>query len=182
MPGINKGQQNNPKQGRSILDYSIVTCFTLFILLVIVCLDAFEYITVPRLKLPSKAEGAPMDNTELLEVEREMEEATKLVEEKTAEVTKLVEKVEDDIIKDAPEPVTAAEKQAEEEKKAAVVKAVVENELDISNFCGGCMYKQMPFTCQRRVEWMMDAYGITEDAAKESVIHRCHNRLRRGRV
>jgi len=182
MTDVNNGLQNSPgKPGRSILDYSLVACFTLVILLGILVLDAFEYISVPRPSLPSKAEGAPVDNAELLQIQKEIEEAKKTLEAKKAEVTELVDKVENEIHKDEPVPETAAEKQEEAEKKAAVVKAVVEDELDISRFCGGCMYGAMNFNCQTRVDWMMDSYGITEDMAKQSVIHKCHSRLRRGR-
>ena len=48
---VNIGEQNKPSSGgRSILDYSLIVCFTLIILLAILVLDAFEYISVPGAK------------------------------------------------------------------------------------------------------------------------------------
>jgi len=47
---VNVGEQNKVNGGRSILDYSLIVCFTLIILLAILVLDAFEYITVPGAK------------------------------------------------------------------------------------------------------------------------------------
>ena len=49
---VNVGEQNKPHSsgGRSILDYSLIVCFTLIILLAILVLDAFEYISVPGAK------------------------------------------------------------------------------------------------------------------------------------
>ena len=47
---VNVGEQNKPNGGRSILDYSLIVCFTLIILLAILVLDAFEYISVPGAK------------------------------------------------------------------------------------------------------------------------------------
>jgi len=192
---VNVGKQNTPRgpPGRSTLDYSLIACFTLIVLLAILLLDAFEYITVPgasqaRGKLSSMSAAATTKG-ELAEVERQIDEAKVLLAEKHDEIEKLVTKVEAEIKKEetpAGEPAkveTPAEQKAEEEKKEQVIAAVVEKELGIDNFCGHCQYGNMNFNCDKRVSWMMDSYGITEDMAKESALSRCslpHRRLRGG--
>mmetsp|Transcript_33810 Transcript_33810/g.71100 ORF Transcript_33810/g.71100 Transcript_33810/m.71100 type:complete len:208 (+) Transcript_33810:263-886(+) len=206
MTAVNTGHQNKSGgNGRTILDYSLVACLTLILLMAILLLDAFEHITVPgkdHVKAGFNAVksvgsglvgGGNESNAELLELQKQIEEAKAILKEKHDEVEKLVEKVEDKIVEEekkeavasgepAPKEETAEEKKEEEAKKEAVVKAVVEQELGLDKFCPGCQYKKMPFTCQTRVEWMMSSYSITEQAAKESVIEGCHTRLRRGRV
>lgn len=192
---VNVGEQNKPRgpPGRSTLDYSLIACFTLIVLLAILLLDAFEYITVPGASLArgkiSSMSAAATTKGELAEVEKQIEEAKVLLAEKHDEVEKLVTKVEAEIKKEetpAGEPAkveTPAEQKVEEEKKEQVIAAVVEKELGIDNFCGSCQYGQMNFNCAKRVSWMMDSYGITEDMAKESTLSRCslpHRRLRGG--
>lgn len=210
MTEINNGQQNKSAPQRSLLDYSLVACFTLIVLMAILVLDAFEYITVPgaksaRGKLSALSGGmssdeaskisASMTSAELEEAQKQINEAKALLESKTADVEKIVEKVEEEIKEEkvaeaaaagvaAPAVPTPEEKKEEEVKKVAVVKAVVEEELSIDTFCGGCRYGQMGFTCATRVDWMMTAYGLTEDMAKESACSKCcikrgHRGLRR---
>mmetsp|Transcript_24164 Transcript_24164/g.52118 ORF Transcript_24164/g.52118 Transcript_24164/m.52118 type:complete len:195 (-) Transcript_24164:339-923(-) len=189
---VNVGEQNKPHAppGRSILDYSLVACFTLIVLLAILVLDAFEYITVPgasqaRGKLSSMS-AAATTNEELAEVQKQIDEAKALLKEKHDEVDKLVTKVEAEIKKEET-PVgatvkieTPAEQKVAEEKKEQVIAAIVEKELGIESFCSNCQYGAMGFTCGKRVSWMMDSYGITEDMAKESALNKCHYRRLRG--
>ena len=198
MTGVNTGEQNKrPSQGRSILDYSLIGCFVLILLMGVMVLDAFEYITVPG-RGGAKADvvhnaleigdDGSMSTDEIAELQKKVDDAKKLLAKKTDEVEKLVEKVEEEIKEEkkdeaeaAGEPVkveTPEEKKEEEVKVEKVVEAVVQKELGIDRFCGGCGYKAMNFSCQKRVEWMMDSYGISEDIAKESVINSCHWRLR----
>eukprot|EP00580_Thalassiosira_gravida_P002988 CAMPEP_0201607556 /NCGR_PEP_ID=MMETSP0492-20130828/6621_1 /ASSEMBLY_ACC=CAM_ASM_000837 /TAXON_ID=420259 /ORGANISM="Thalassiosira gravida, Strain GMp14c1" /LENGTH=207 /DNA_ID=CAMNT_0048072163 /DNA_START=122 /DNA_END=745 /DNA_ORIENTATION=+ len=206
MTEVNTGVQNKSGgNGRSILDYSLVACLTLILLMIILLLDAFEYVSVPgkdHVKAGFNAAksmgssivgGGDETNAELLELQKQIEDAKAILKEKHDEVEKLVEKVEDEIVEEekkealasgapAPKVETVQEKKEEEAKKEAVVKAVVEHELGLDKFCPDCQWKNMPFTCQKRVDWMMGTYSITEEAAKESVIQGCHTRLRRGRV
>mmetsp|Transcript_14591 Transcript_14591/g.35164 ORF Transcript_14591/g.35164 Transcript_14591/m.35164 type:complete len:193 (-) Transcript_14591:310-888(-) len=187
---INIGQQNKPNApGRSIVDYSLIACFTLVVLLLILVLDAFEYISVPgssrgsgKMTAASSGEGA-VTSDELEEVQKQIEEAKAELAAKKKEIEKIVDRAEDEIKKEktpAGQVETPAEKKAEEEKKADVVEAIAEKELGIDKFCGDCQYKQMNFNCNKRVSWMMETYGITEVTAKESVINSCHVRRLRG--
>lgn len=196
MANVNTGEQNKPSGGgRSILDYSLVACFTLIVLLGILVLDAFEYITIPGGPRSARAvggalatdsgvdagTGAPETNEELAEVQKQIEEAKKTLAAKQAEVAKLVDKVEDEIKKEEPAKVeTAEEKENEEQKKKDVVEAVVKKELSIDRFCGGCRYGGMNFTCAKRMQWMMTAYGLNEDQAKEALLSKCGYRRLRG--
>lgn len=200
MTEVNTGHQNKSNGGRSILDYSLVACFTLIVLLGILVLDAFEYISVPG---ASKARGAisslsiggmtqdeanaitaSMTAEQLEEAQKQIDAAKALLEEKTEEVEKIVTKVEEELKEEkvveavaAGLPVPAAPtpevQKVEEEIKVEIVKAVVEKELDIDTFCSGCQYGSMAFTCARRVDWLMTSYGLTEDMAKESACNKC---------
>ena len=110
--------------------------------------------------------------------------------EKQAEVEKIVNKVEDEIKEEKAEEAgettatkeeTPEEKKSEEEVKEKIVEAVVEKELKLNRWCGACQYGQMPFTCAKRVSWMMEAYGLTEDLAKEATMTKCgYRRMLRG--
>lgn len=165
----------------------------------VVVLDAFEYIAVPgmekhRGKVHTALETATgvdiLSQEEIEELQKKIDAAKKAVAEKTEEVEKIVEKVEEEVKKEEAEAKgedpakveTPEEKKEEEKKKEAVVEAVVEKELGIDRFCGNCQYKQMPFNCNKRLSWMMESYGLSEEVAKESIINTCHTRLRRGRV
>ena len=155
--------------------------------------DAFEYITVPgakhaRTKISQLTTGK-VEDSELLEVQAQIEEAKKLLAEKQAEVEKIVNKVEDEIKEEKAEEAgettvkeeTPEEKKEEEELKEKIVEAVVEKELNLNKWCGGCQYGQMPFTCAKRVSWMMEAYGLNEDLAKEATMNKCgYRRMLRG--
>ena len=158
--------------------------------------DAFEYITVPgakhaRTKISQLTTGK-VEDSELLEVQAQIEEAKKLLAEKQAEVEKIVNKVEDEIKEEKAEGAggettvkeeTPEEKKEEEELKEKIVEAVVEKELNLNKWCGGCQYGQMPFTCAKRVSWMMEAYGLNEDLAKEATMAKCgYRRMLRGDV
>mmetsp|Transcript_31902 Transcript_31902/g.52030 ORF Transcript_31902/g.52030 Transcript_31902/m.52030 type:complete len:198 (-) Transcript_31902:55-648(-) len=195
MTEVNNGVQNKGhKPGRSILDYSLIACFTLVILLALLVLDAFEYISVPGGKgangnIHTGIEAATgmsiMSKDELLELQKQIEDAKVVLQEKHDEVEKIVNKVEEEIkveetpAGEPPKVETAAEKKEEEVKKEEIVEAIVEKELGIDKFCGSCQYKAMNFNCAKRVSWMIESYGITEDLAKESVLNSCHYRLRR---
>ena len=157
--------------------------------------DAFEYITVPgakhaRTKI-SQLTAGKVEDSELLEVQAQIEEAKKLLAEKQAEVEKIVNKVEDEIKEEEKaegggeattvKEETPEEKKEEEEIKEKIVEAVVEKELNLNRWCGGCQYGQMAFTCAKRVSWMMEAYGLTEDLAKEATMSKCgYRRMLRG--
>lgn len=190
MADVNIGVQNKAAKGRSILDYSLVACFTLVVLLLILVLDAFEYISVPgKAALSNKFAGVTtadvakeMASEDISKLEKELEEAKKLLKEEHDKVEKLVDRVEDEIEEEeGTTPVTAEEKKEEEEKKEAVVEAVVKKELGLDKWCGSCQYKHMNFNCDQRVIWMMESYSITREMAMESAINSCHTRLR-GRV
>lgn len=198
---VNVGEQNKPHGagGRSILDYSLIACFTLIILLAILVLDAFEYITVPGAKKVSSGVSAgvkaltgngEVTNDELLEVQKQIEEAKKVLAEKQAEVEKVVDKVEEELEEEKKEeavakgevvqvetPVEKLEKEVEKEK---VVEAIVEKELNLDRWCGGCRYGSMNFTCAKRVDWLVSAYGMSQDQAKESTMNKCGRRRLRG--
>jgi len=210
MADVNTGVQNKPNGsgGRTLLDYSLIACFTLVVLLAILVLDAFEYIHIPGkegVKVginggigAAKSMMDNQSNEELAALQKEIDDAKARLEAKKKEVEKIVNKVEDEIKEEekkeeaaaaavedpAPEPATMTpeEKRAEQEKKDAVVKAVVGEQLGIDRFCGGCQYGGMGFSCAKRVSWMMDSYGLSEEVAIESVLHKCHTRLRRGRA
>ncbi|KAL9186528.1 hypothetical protein ACHAXT_005766 [Thalassiosira profunda] len=189
MTEINNGKQNKPGSGgRSLLDYSLVACFALILLLGIVVLDAFEYISVPGLggakgaahtALEAGADIDILSNEELKELQKQVDDAKKVLADKKSEVEKLVDKVEDEIKKEEPAHVETAEEKKEEEKKVeAVVAAVVEAEVGIDKFCPSKQYGMMPFNCGARLAYMMDNYGLTEDMGKMAIIHKCHCRRR----
>lgn len=69
------------------------------------------------------------------------------------------------------------EKEVEKEK---VVEAIVEKELNLDRWCGGCRYGSMNFTCAKRVDWLVSAYGMSQDQAKESTMNKCGRRRLRG--
>lgn len=192
---VNVGIQNKPSTGgRSILDYSLVVCFTLLIVMALLVLDAFEYITVPGFggakgmthnALEASSGVDILSAEELDELQKKITEAKAAIAEKTLEVEKLVDKVEDEIKEEeeakSDEPAhaeTPAEVKAEEVKKEAVVEAIVKEELAINKFCGSCLYGNMAFTCEKRKTWMMSTYGLTEEVAIEAIIHKCGGRRR----
>ncbi|KAL7529498.1 hypothetical protein ACHAWF_006234 [Thalassiosira exigua] len=166
MVNVNTGEQNKPQGaggGRSLLDYSLVACFTLVLLLGILVLDAFEYITIPGAggakgtvhEAIENATGATIfSNEEIAALKKQIADAEALLAEKQKEVEKIVDKVEDEIKeeeeekeKENGEPAKektveekAAEKEEEERKKAEVVNAVVRHETGLDKWCGNCQY------------------------------------------
>ena len=96
-------------------------------------------------------------------MQKKVDDAKKLLAEKTGKVEKLViEKVEEEKKERAEaagspaKEETPEEKKEEETKVEKVIEAVVQKELGLDRFCGGCKYGAMPFSCQKRVDWMMD--------------------------
>jgi hypothetical protein len=66
------------------------------------------------------------------------------------------------------------ERMKKEEKKIDV-EALVEKELGINMWCGTCMWKDY-CTCDKRKDWLMDRYKITEVVAKEASKKFCVNK------
>eukprot|EP00984_Skeletonema_dohrnii_P038155 scaffold41051_cov178-Skeletonema_dohrnii-CCMP3373.AAC.1 len=94
-------QGPNTTGQRSTLDYSIVGCFTLILLLFILLLDAYEYVTVPgashaRNQLHQGLEDLTgmeiMTKQELAQLTLEVEQAKLVVHDKKEEVEEIVEK------------------------------------------------------------------------------------------
>ena len=127
---VNTGKQNTPNSsphGHSILDYSIVGCFALIFLLVILLLDAYEYVTVPGVSslrgggrggtvgsdvaaMSAREHGAAMEamtasatKEDLDEAKREIAAAKAVIDKMHAEVETVVGKVEDHIKEEAAE-------------------------------------------------------------------------------
>ena len=111
---------NPSSSGYSCLDYSIVGCAAIILLLIIVLLDAYEYVSVPGASMlrggglgkvvgsdivvSAREQGAAMEamtasatKEDLDEAKREIEEAKATLVKLRAEVEKTVEKVEVDL-------------------------------------------------------------------------------------
>jgi len=125
-----------------------------------------------------------------LEVQKQIEDAKIELAEKKAEVEKIVTKVEEEVKKEKEEEDKAAGKAVHVEtpeeikeeiiEKEQIVEAVVKQEIQ-KTWCGGCQFGQMAFTCAKRVAWLMEAYGLNEDMAKEATMAKCgHRRKLRG--
>eukprot|EP00584_Thalassiosira_punctigera_P000502 CAMPEP_0172542328 /NCGR_PEP_ID=MMETSP1067-20121228/12971_1 /TAXON_ID=265564 ORGANISM="Thalassiosira punctigera, Strain Tpunct2005C2" /NCGR_SAMPLE_ID=MMETSP1067 /ASSEMBLY_ACC=CAM_ASM_000444 /LENGTH=191 /DNA_ID=CAMNT_0013328553 /DNA_START=362 /DNA_END=937 /DNA_ORIENTATION=- len=186
---VSMSEKIQPK--RSAIDYSIVACLAFIFLLVIILVDAYEYATVPGAKHARKhihnsvesmsAFVEQMTKKEKEEMRHEVEEAVEAVQKKHDEVEEIVEKVEKiekEVQKQPAVEETAEEKARKEEKKEEVVEEMVEESLGLENWCGGCKWRDMGFTCDKRVNWMMDQYHVTEVAAKEANIQHCSNKKR----
>jgi len=178
---------NNTGQ-RSTLDYSIVGCFTLILLLFILLLDAYEYVAVPgashaRNQLHQGLEGLTgmdiLSKKEQVQLEVEVEEAITVVHEKKEEVEEIVKKVEEMEHELKPEtaPATVEEQVEEKEKEEAIVEKTVEHELGIDKWCASCTWQNTGFTCEKRVSWLMERYHIDDVEAKEATLNQgCHTR------
>jgi len=125
-----------------------------------------------------------------LEVQKQIEDAKIELAEKKAEVEKIVTKVEEEVKKEKEEEDKAAGKAVHVEtpeeikeeiiEKEQIVEAVVKQEIQ-KTWCGGCQFGQMAFTCAKRVAWLMEAYGLNEEMAKEATMAKCgHRRKLRG--
>ncbi len=190
----NKSQQQqmniqgpNTTVQRSALDYSIVACFTLILLLFILLLDAYEYVTVPganhaRNQLHQGVESLTgmelMSKEEIAQLKLDLEQAKMVVHDKQEEVKEIVEKVEkmEHEMKPETAPVTVEEQVEEKKKEEAIIEKTVEHELGLDKWCGGCKWKSMPFTCDARVAFLVDKYQIDELEAKEASLVDCHTR------
>ena len=180
--------QNYTTTTRSTLDYSIVACFTLILLLFILLLDAYEYVAVPgashaRNQLHQGLEDITgmkmMTKQELAQLKLDVEQAKSVVHDKKEEVEEIVEKVElmEHELKPETVPVTKEEQEEEKEKEQEIVQKTVEKELGIDKWCGSCKWKDMGFSCDRRVSWLMERYHIEELEAKEASLNQgCHTR------
>lgn len=187
--------------GRSLLDYSLITCFGLILLLLgILLFDPFNQTSIVDSNNGSRStawdviidhqqeidNAAATTKSELAEVEKQIHDAKVILSEKQEEVEKIVDKVEDEI-EDEKSTIdnerngnnvdktttTEEDTQHEEEVKVKVIEAVVEKELGLDKWCATCKFRGMAFTCAARVEWMMNKYKITEDEAKESTMEYC---------
>jgi hypothetical protein len=186
--------------GRSLLDYSLITCFGLILLLLgILLFDPFNQTSIVDSSNGSRStawdviidhqqeidNAAATTKSELAEVEKQIHDAKVILSEKQEEVEKIVDKVEDEIEDEkltidngdgkniGKTTTTEEDTQHEEEVKVKVIEAVVEKELGLDKWCATCKYRGMAFTCAERVEWMMNKYKITEDEAKESTMEYC---------
>ena len=180
--------QNHTTTTRSTLDYSIVACFTLILLLFILLLDAYEYVAVPgashaRNQLHQGLEDITgmkmMTKQELAQLKLDVEQAKSVVHDKKEEVEEIVEKVElmEHELKPDTVPVTEEEQEEEKEKEQEIVQKTVEKELGIDKWCGSCKWKDTGFSCDRRVSWLMERYHIEELEAKEASLNQgCHTR------
>lgn len=203
MVSIEKSQQPQ----RSVIDFPICVSTSFLLFLIIILFDAYEYITVPGANHARKhirtgvqkvhtsvnsmaALVQQMTKEEKQEMEWEVEEAEELVRKKHDEVEEIVERVEEmekEVHNKKPdadnstteEKETDEEKAVEEEKKEEIVEAIMEKELGLENWCGGCKWLNMGFNCDKRVSYMMEQYGISEVAAKEANIEHCSNKGRR---
>jgi hypothetical protein len=151
---VNTGKRNTPNPsppGHSILDYSIVGCFALIFLLVIVLLDAYEYVTVPGVSslrgagrggtvgpdvaaMSAREHGAAMEamtasatKEDLDEAKREIAAAKEVIAKTRAEVETIVGKVEDHLKEEAAEASKKGENpttvvETPEEKMKEIVK------------------------------------------------------------
>ena len=183
-----QGQNHTTTTTRSTLDYSIVACFTLILLLFILLLDAYEYVAVPgashaRNQLHQGLEDITgmkmMTKQELAQLKLDVEQAKSVVHDKKEEVEEIVEKVElmEHELKPETVPVTKEEQDEEKEKEQEIVQKTVEKELGIDKWCGSCKWKDMGFSCDRRVSWLMERYHIEELEAKEASLNQgCHTR------
>mmetsp|Transcript_11852 Transcript_11852/g.19557 ORF Transcript_11852/g.19557 Transcript_11852/m.19557 type:complete len:195 (+) Transcript_11852:186-770(+) len=176
---MNIQQGPNHTTTRSTLDYSIVACFTLILLLFILLLDAYEYVAVPgashaRNQLHQGLEDLTgmeiMTKQELAQLKLEVEQAKSVVHDKKQEVEEIVEKVElmEHELKPETVPITVEEQKEEKEKEEAIVEKTVEHELGIDKWCGSCKWKNMGFSCDKRVSWLIERYHIEELEAKEA--------------
>ena len=176
---MNIQQGPNHTTTRSTLDYSIVACFTLILLLFILLLDAYEYVAVPgashaRNQLHQGLEDLTgmeiMTKQELAQLKLEVEKAKSVVHDKKQEVEEIVEKVElmEHELKPETVPITVEEQKEEKEKEEAIVEKTVEHELGIDKWCGSCKWKNMGFSCDKRVSWLIERYHIEELEAKEA--------------
>ena len=181
-------QSPNTTGQRSALDYSIVACFTLILLLFILLLDAYEYVTVPgakhaRNQLHQGVESLTgmelTSKAEIAQLKKELEEAKLVVHDKKEEVEQIVEKVEkmEHEMKPETAPVTVEEQAEEKKKEEAIVEKIVEKELGLDRFCGGCKWRGTQYTCDARVAYLIDNYHISKIEAMEGIIsERCHHR------
>lgn len=180
-------QGPNTTVQRSALDYSIVACFTLILLLFILLLDAYEYVTVPgashaRNQLHQGVESLTgmelMSKEEIAQLKLDLEQAKMVVHDKQEEVKEIVEKVEkmEHEMKPETAPVTVEEQAEEKKKEEAIIEKTVEHELGLDKWCGGCKWKSMPFNCDARVAFLIDKYHIDELEAKEASLVDCHTR------
>eukprot|EP00986_Skeletonema_menzelii_P002959 scaffold856_cov185-Skeletonema_menzelii.AAC.1 len=176
---MNIQQGPNHTTTRSTLDYSIVACFTLILLLFILLLDAYEYVAVPgashaRNQLHQGLEDLTgmeiMTKQELAQLKLEVEQAKSVVHDKKQEVEEIVEKVElmEHELKPETVPITVEEQKEEKEKEEAIVEKTVEHELGIDKWCGSCKWKNMGFSCDKRVSWLIERYHIEQLEAKEA--------------
>lgn len=180
-------QGPNTTVQRSALDFSIVACFTLILLLFILLLDAYEYVTVPgashaRNQLHQGVESLTgmelMSKEEVAQLKLDIEQAKLVVHDKQEEVKEIVERVEKMEHEMKPETVPVSlEEQAEEKKKEeAIVEKTVEQVLGLDKWCGSCKWQNMPFNCDERVAFLVDKYHIDVLEAKEATLAECHAR------
>ena len=182
-------QSSSPTGQRSPLDYSIVVCSTLVLLLFILLLDAYEYVTVPGARHAQKQlhEGVEsltgmeiMTKKEIAELKKQLEEAKSVVHDKKVEVEEIVHKVEkmEHEIKPESAPVTKEEKEEEKEKEEEIVEKAVEKELGLDKWCGSCKWRQTPWPCDQRVSFLIGKYHVGKVEAKEALLlnKECHTR------
>lgn len=120
-----------------------------------------------------------MTKQELAQLKLDVEQAKSVVHDKKEEVEEIVEKVElmEHELKPETVPVTKEEQEEEKEKEQEIVQKTVEKELGIDKWCGSCKWKDMGFSCDRRVSWLMERYHIEELEAKEASLNQgCHTR------
>jgi hypothetical protein len=184
-----------------------VGCFVLIFLLVLLLLDAYEYVTVPgasslraggrgrtidsNVVVSAREQGAIMEamtasasKEDLEEAKRDIDAAKDILAKTRAEVEIVVGKVDDHLkevktaeaAKSDEKPVTVVETPKEamqkEVKKEELVEAMVEKELGIDKWCGTCIWNNFA-KCDRRKEWLMAKYKITEVVAKEGLKEFC---------
>ena len=189
----NTGKRTTPNSsppGHSILDYSIVGCFALIFLLVILLLEGGGRSGTVGHDGSAREHGAAMEamtasatKEDLKEAKREIADAKAKIAKMHVEVERIVGKVEDHVKEEAikaakngenPSSVvkTPKEKMQEMVKKEEIVETVLEKELGIDKWCGTCIWNNA-FACDHRKSWLMERYGITEVEAKESCAKFC---------
>jgi hypothetical protein len=157
----NTGKRTTPNSsppGHSILDYSIAGCFALIFLLVILLLDAYEYVTVPGVSslrgggrsgtvgpdMSARENGAAMEamtasatKEDLEEAKREIADAKAIIAKMHAEVETIVGKVEDqakeeatEAAKDGENPAAVVETPEEKMKEIVKKEDIVETVLE----------------------------------------------------
>ena len=181
-----------------LLDGSLIICAVGTLLALLLVLDAYEYVALPgasRVNSRLPAASSPLSDAqeEKTELQLELEEAQRYIEQKRAELKKLtVEQIEtvaesngvddsqlksdegrlesqEDVVLQSTEPETAEAtlKEQIQVDKEEIIEEIVEKEAGLEDWCPECIWLgTSEHSCENRLKWIKRHHKAEEDSGK----------------